>query len=132
MLSPHSSDEEVENSDHGDADQDVQGPLDHRVVHVELSSGALTAAACGVYPAGVRHCGSGRRGGAGGFGHILRHGHEQPTDRNENRREKSEKSHFNIDEPAARNHRRKQTAGGSDLLTGAGEEPGFPDTRRVK
>lgn len=98
--SPHSSDEEVENSDHGDADQDVQGPLDHGAVHVqavEQTSGTPPAAVCGVPPAAVGGGGSGRRGAAGGgFGRILRHGHEHPAERNQNHRQNSVKAHLNI------------------------------------
>lgn len=71
-FSPNSSDQEVEDSDHGDPDEDVQGPLDHRAV--QKSSGTLPAGMGRVYPAGVRHGGSGHRGAAGGgVGHLVRH-----------------------------------------------------------
>lgn len=46
-FSPHCSDQEVQDSDHGDADEHVQGPLEHRALHVE-APGTVTDGLCGV------------------------------------------------------------------------------------
>lgn len=96
-LSPHSSDEEVEDSDHGDADENVQGPLDHGAVHVQAGEQPASgpAAVRGVRSAGVGGGGSGRRGR---FGHLIRNGQENPAERKKNHRQNSVETHFTVSE----------------------------------
>lgn len=72
QLLPDGSDEEVEQTDHGEADQDIERPLDHGAVHAEAgeqSSGTRPAALGRVDAAGV---GQSRGGGDGGFDLIHR------------------------------------------------------------
>lgn len=135
-LSPHGSDEEVEDPDGGDADEDVQGPLDHRAVRPEAVQ--HPAAAVGrVPPAGVGRRRSRHRGAAGGGGGVVldvrcRHrllrggGDEHPTERNQNRRQKTDGSHV-----------RKKNEGGKQwreslLLGSTSRKLNSVDTRKVE
>lgn len=89
-LSPHSPDEEIEDSGHGDADEDVQGPLNHGTVHIQPGdhtsrTGTLHAVLRAVRRSIIGRGGSGCRGADDGlFGHIVLGEHEKPTKRNEN------------------------------------------------
>lgn len=122
--SPHGADEEVEHADHGDADQDVEGPLDHGAVHAEAAERALVGAVVGrVHPAGaVGHRGSERgdggdggggsgsgRSGGGSVVRILRQRHQEPAERNQNHRENPAGSHFR--DPRTYRDRRRSEPG---------------------
>lgn len=94
LNSPHGSDEEVEDSDHGDADEDVQGPLDHGAVHFQPGEhppgGPATASAalCCVPAAAVGGGGPVRHGGAAcRFVCIIRCVHEDPAEWNQKLRQ---------------------------------------------
>lgn len=95
-FSPHGSDQEVQDSDDGDADEDVQGPLDHGAASPEVDPdllGASAAAQRAVRPAGVRHGGLDRRGVGGG--HVCGQ-NQQPTCGHDHYRENSPETHLHI------------------------------------
>lgn len=94
--SPHSPDEEIEDSSHGDADEDVQGPLDHGAVHVQASD---PNSGTGTLRGGLRVVCRGaavRRGSAGGGGgDFIQRPHGKPAEPKQEQNQHPRRSHPN-------------------------------------
>lgn len=98
--SPHGSDEEVEESGDGDPDEDVQGPLDHRAVHLQAAQRVSGTRTLRSGPAAVRRGGSGSR--CGGFSHRPK-GEQTEPNQNQNRRPRGTHPSAGAAEPGDRN-----------------------------